>query len=120
MIDEYPILAVAASFANSPSVFRGLDELRVKESDRLELINENLKRCGVNSLIDGNDLIINPSKNYKIKNDKIKTNFDHRIAMSFAIMGSKIGNLEIEETDSINTSFTTFISEFNKVGGNFS
>ena len=120
MIDEYPILAVAASFANSPSVFRGLDELRVKESDRLELINENLKRCGVNSLIDGNDLIINPSKNYKIKNDKIKTNFDHRIAMSFAIMGSKIGNLEIEETDSINTSFPTFISEFNKVGGNFS
>ena len=120
MIDEYPILAVAASFANSPSVFRGLDELRVKESDRLELINENLKRCGVNSLIDGNDLIINPSKNYKIKNDKIKTNFDHRIAMSFAIMGSKIGNLEIEESDSINTSFPTFISEFNKVGGNLS
>ena len=71
-------------------------------------------------MIDGNDLIINPSKNYKIKNDKIKTNFDHRIAMSFAIMGSKIGNLEIEESDSINTSFPTFISEFNKVGGNLS
>ena len=120
MIDEYPILAVAASFANSPSVFRGLDELRVKESDRLELINENLKRCGVNSLIDGNDLIINPSKDYKIKNDKIKTNFDHRIAMSFAIMGSKIGTLEIEESESINTSFPTFINEFNKVGGNLS
>ena len=39
--------------------------------------------------------------------------------MSFAIMGSKIGNLEIEESDSINTSFPTFKSEFNKVGGNF-
>ena len=57
MIDEYPILAVAASFANSPSIFRGLDELRVKESDRLELINKNLQRCGVNSLINNNDLI---------------------------------------------------------------
>ncbi len=120
MIDEYPILAVAASFANSPSIFRGLNELRVKESDRLELINENLQRCGVNSLINENDLIIDPSNYYKINNHKIVTNFDHRIAMSFAIMGSKIGTLEIEDSESINTSFPTFISEFNKVGGNFS
>ena len=99
MIDEYPILAVAASFANSPSIFKGLDELRVKESDRLELINKNLQRCGVNSLINNNDLIINPSKSYTINNHKILTSFDHRIAMSFAIMGSKIGTLEIEESD---------------------
>ena len=120
MIDEYPILAVAASFANSPSIFKGLDELRVKESDRLELINKNLQRCGVNSLINNNDLIINPSKSYTINNHKILTSFDHRIAMSFAIMGSKIGTLEIEESESINTSFPTFINEFNKVGGNLS
>ena len=120
MIDEYPILAVAASFANSPSIFKGLDELRVKESDRLELINKNLQRCVVNSLINNNDLIINPSKSYTINNHKILTSFDHRIAMSFAIMGSKIGTLEIEESESINTSFPTFINEFNKVGGNLS
>ena len=47
MIDEYPILSVAASFANSPSVFKGLKELRVKRSDRLELIHKNLVNCGV-------------------------------------------------------------------------
>ena len=47
MIDEYPILSIAASFAKSPSIFRGLGELRVKESDRLSLIDLNLKRCGI-------------------------------------------------------------------------
>ena len=54
-------------------------------------------------------------KNYKIKNNKIKTDFDHRIAMSFAVMGSKIGPLEIKDSDSINTSFPSFINEFNKL-----
>ena len=68
MIDEYPILAVAASFANSPSVFRGLKELRVKESDRLKLILLNLQNCGVNSKIEDDDLYIYPSKEYKINN----------------------------------------------------
>ena len=67
MIDEYPILAVAASFANSPSIFRGLKELRVKESDRLNLINLNLQNCGVKSKIIDDDLFIYPSKNYNIK-----------------------------------------------------
>ena len=120
MIDEYPILAVAASFANSPSVFRGLDELRVKESDRLELINENLQRCGVNSLINENDLIINPSKNYKIKNDQIKTNFDHRIAMSFLILGmASKSSVKIDDSSPISTSFPIFESLMAELGANF-
>ena len=67
MIDEYPILAVAASFANSPSIFRGLKELRVKESDRLKLILLNLQNCGVNCKSENDDLFIYPSKNYQIK-----------------------------------------------------
>ena len=61
MIDEYPILAVAASFANSPSVFRGLKELRVKESDRLKLILLNLQNCGINCKSENDDLFIYPS-----------------------------------------------------------
>ena len=118
MIDEYPILSVAASFASSPSVFKGLAELRVKESNRLELIRLNLNNCGVDCKVLGNDLFINPSENYSIKNSNIETHFDHRIAMAFAIMGSKIGPLKIKESDSVKTSFPTFVSEFNKVGGN--
>jgi len=120
MIDEYPIISIAASFAKSPSVFRGLGELRVKESDRLKLINLNLQRCGVNSSIDGDDLYIKPSEEYKIKNNNIQTDFDHRIAMAFSIMGSKIGPLNIMDSDSINTSFPTFIDQYNKVGGHIS
>tara|TARA_B100000575_G_C23124796_1_gene651502 strand:- start:455 stop:1753 length:1299 start_codon:yes stop_codon:yes gene_type:complete len=118
MIDEYPILSIAASFATSPSIFRGLSELRVKESDRLKLIDLNLKNCGVESKIVDDDLFINPSKNYLIKRNTIQTDFDHRIAMAFAIMGSKVGPLQIEDSESIKTSFPTFKSEYNNIGGN--
>ena len=117
MIDEYPILSIAATFASSPSVFRGLKELRVKESDRLELIKTNLLKCGVKCEVREDDLFIYPSSKYKINNEKITTNYDHRIAMAFAVLGSKIGPLNICDSESINTSFPTFLSEFNSIGG---
>ena len=120
MIDEYPILAIAASFADSPSIFRGLKELRVKESDRLKLILINLQNCGVNCKVSNDDLYINPSINYEIKNNIIRTDYDHRIAMAFSVMGSKIGPLNITDSLSINTSFPEFKKEFNKLGGNLS
>ena len=120
MIDEYPILAIAASFANSPSIFRGLDELRVKESDRLNLILLNLQNCGIDCKIENNDLFIYPSKKYKVKKNLIQTDFDHRIAMSFCIMGTKIGPLEIQDSDSIQTSFPNFKDELNRLGGKIS
>ncbi len=118
MIDEYPILSIAASFAKSPSVFRGLQELRVKESDRLKLILLNLQNCGVDCKSENDDLFIFPSKEYQIKNNSIQTDFDHRIAMAFCIMGTKLGPLNIKDSDSISTSFPTFKNEFNSLGGN--
>ena len=120
MIDEYPILSVAASFANSPSIFRGLGELRVKESDRLKLILKNLQNCGVDCKVENDNLFINPFKKYEIKKNIIQTNFDHRIAMAFCIMGTRLGPLNIEDSESINTSFPTFKSEINKLGGKIS
>ena len=117
MIDEYPILSIAAAFAKTPSVFRGLKELRVKESDRLNLIKINLEKCGCDCKIDNNNLFIYPSDKLKIKDKNIQTDFDHRIAMSFIVMGSKLGELNIKEPDSIKTSFPNFIKEFNKAGG---
>ena len=118
MIDEYPILSIAASFAKSPSVFRGLKELRVKESDRLKLILLNLQSCGVDCKSENDDLFIFPTKKYQIKNNLIQTDFDHRIAMAFCIMGTKLGPLNIKDSDSINTSFPSFKNEFNSLGGN--
>ncbi len=120
MIDEYPILSIAAAFANSPSIFRGLSELKVKESNRLELIRMNLVNCGIECEVNGDDLFINPLNKKNISKVDITTNFDHRIAMSFAVLGSKLGNIEIHDSDSIKTSFPSFIEQFNKVGGSIS
>ena len=94
--------------------------MRVKESDRLNLILINLLNCGVNCNIIGDDLYINPSKNYSIKDNIIRTDYDHRIAMAFSVMGTKIGPLKIKEFESVNTSFPSFIKEFNDVGGSIS
>ena len=113
MIDEYPILSIAAAFAKGTSIFRGLKELKVKESDRLELIRLNLVNCGCDCEVINDDLIIKPSEEYNPKNIKIRTDFDHRIAMSFAVMGSKVGNLIIEDAESINTTFPNFIKKLN-------
>ena len=94
--------------------------MRVKESDRLNLINHNLNNCGCYSKINDNDLYIDPRKNKKILNPEIRTDFDHRIAMSFAVLGSKIGKLNINESDSISTSFPSFKEQFNRAGGKLS
>ena len=118
MIDEYPILSIAASFAKSPSVFRGLKELRVKESDRLKLILQNLQNCGVDCKSENDDLFIFPNEEYEIKKNFIRTDFDHRIAMAFCIMGTRLGPLDIKDANCINTSFPTFKNEFNNLGGN--
>ena len=117
MIDEYPILAVAASFANSPSVFHGLGELKVKESNRLELIKINLLRCGVECAVKNDSLFINPTNNKSILDENIQTDYDHRIAMAFSVMATRLGRLKINQSDSIATSFPSFSSEFEKVGG---
>jgi len=119
MIDEYPILCIAASFAKTPSLFKGLKELKVKESNRLELIRFNLDQCGIECKIIKDSLYIDPRKKNTIKNNKIRTDFDHRIAMAFAILGSRLGHdLQISESKCIDTSFPNFIKNFNNIGGN--
>ena len=119
MIDEFPILSIAASFANSPSVFKGLKELKIKESNRLELIKYNLNNCGIYCEINNDDLLIDPTKKLSCKSNIIKTNFDHRIAMAFAIMGTKLTlDLRIEDSEYIKTSFPEFNKVINSLGGN--
>ena len=121
MIDEYPILSIAAAFAKSPSVFKGLGELKIKESNRLELIRHNLHNCGIFCKVSGDDLFIDPTKKISPKENQIKTDNDHRIAMSFAIMGMKLGaELYIADSEFIKTSFPDFIVALNDAGGNLS
>ena len=121
MIDEFPILSIAAAFANSPSIFKGLDELKIKESNRLKLIKCNLENCGVRCEINNNNLLIDPTNKYDCKSNIIKTNSDHRIGMAFAVLGTKLGNnLEIKDSEYIKTSFPDFIKELNSNGGRLS
>ncbi len=118
MIDEYPILSIAACFAETPSIFRGLKELKIKESNRLELIYLNLIRCGISCEVKNDDLYIYPNKEYTVKDSNIITKFDHRIAMAFIVMGTRLNeNLKILESECISTSFPNFLKSFNSVGG---
>ncbi len=121
MIDEFPILSIASSFADSPSLFKGLEELKIKESNRLELIQHNLKNCGIYCETNNNDLLIDPTKKTEFQSNIIKTNSDHRIAMAFAIMGTMLDiDLKIQNPEFINTSFPGFEKEINSIGGNIS
>ena len=108
-VDEIPILSIAASYAKGTSVFKGLKELTVKESNRLELIHQNLKNMGVKSEIKKFDLYIHGDNNLKKGGAKIIHHHDHRIVMSFYI-----ANLicqkpnKINDKSSVKTSYPSF------------
>ncbi len=117
MIDEYPILAVAAACASGPSIMHGLKELRVKESDRLAAIIEGLTACGVNARADGDTLYIEGVNGNPAGGAFIKTRLDHRIAMSFLVMGMVAQKpVKIDDGSAINTSFPGFTRLMNKLG----
>jgi 3-phosphoshikimate 1-carboxyvinyltransferase len=111
MIDEYPILAVVASFAKGETKMLGLEELRVKESDRLLAIYDGLIANGVKASIEGDNLIVRGGE--VMGGGKVKTHLDHRIAMSFYIMGLASKNpITIDDTSMIATSFPNFFDYF--------
>ena len=118
MIDEYPILGIAAAFAHGRTVMRGLQELRVKESDRLAAMAQGLEACGVKVAIDGDDLIVEGSGGPPAGGAKIAVRLDHRIAMSFLVMGMAAREaVAIDDAAAIETSFPGFVAQMNAVGG---
>lgn len=108
MIDEYPILAIAAAYARGTTRMRGLHELRVKESDRLQAMADGLAACGARVEIDGDDLIVH-GLGELLGNAEIQTHLDHRIAMSFWVAAMASQNpIAIDDAAPIQTSFPGF------------
>ncbi|MBS7668430.1 3-phosphoshikimate 1-carboxyvinyltransferase [Croceicoccus gelatinilyticus] len=112
MIDEFPVLFVAASLAKGRTVTTGLDELRVKESDRLTAMAEALTLAGAKIEEREDGLVIEGTGGEPLpgtSGDRVTTHLDHRIAMSMAVAGlASRDGVEIDDTSPIATSFPTF------------
>jgi 3-phosphoshikimate 1-carboxyvinyltransferase len=120
MIDEYLVLAVAASFAEGTTVMHGLQELRVKESDRLEATAAMLRVNGVKVEIVGDDLIVE-GRGQVPGAGLVATHMDHRIAMSALVMGLAADKpVKVDDTAFIATSFPDFIPMMRSLGAEFS
>jgi 3-phosphoshikimate 1-carboxyvinyltransferase len=118
MIDEYPILAVAAAFAKGRTVMHGLAELRVKESDRLSAIAKGLSDCGVTVAIEGDTLIVEGNGGKPRGGAAVASALDHRIAMSFLMLGMAAEKpVTIDDGATIATSFPDFVALVNGLGG---
>ncbi len=120
MIDEYPILAVAAAFAEGTTVMRGLKELRVKESDRLAATAALLRVNGVETDIEGDDLIVH-GKGRAAGGGLVTTHMDHRIAMAAMVLGlASEQPVAIDDGTFIATSFPGFVELMQSLGADLS
>src|ERR1700733_10673693 len=120
MIDEYPVLAVAAAFAEGTTVMRGLKELRVKESDRLAATAALLRADGVEAEVDGDDLIVH-GKGRALGGGLVTTHMDHRIAMAALVMGlASEKPVKIDDAGFIATSFPGFVELMRGLGADLS
>jgi 3-phosphoshikimate 1-carboxyvinyltransferase len=119
MIDEYPILAVAAAFADGTTRMRGLKELRVKESDRLAATADMLRVNGVEVEIEGDDLIVH-GRGRAAGGGLVATHMDHRIAMAALILGLATDKpVQVDDTSFIATSFPSFVPMMRGIGADF-
>ena len=120
MIDEYPILAVAASFADGVTIMRGLKELRVKESDRLAATAALLRGNGVKVEIEGDDLFVE-GRGRVAGGGVVTTHMDHRIAMAALVLGLASDRpVRIDDGSFIATSFPGFVELMNSLGADLS
>jgi 3-phosphoshikimate 1-carboxyvinyltransferase len=110
MIDEYPILSVVAAFATGKTVMRGVKELRVKESDRIDAMARGLEACGVTVEEDEDNLIVHGLGAGAMPGGAtVRTHIDHRIAMSFLVAGMAAQQpISVDDASPIATSFPVF------------
>ncbi len=120
MIDEYPVLAVAAAFAEGDTFMPGLDELRVKESDRLAAVARGLEANGI-PCVETEDTLTVTGGATDIGGGTVVTHLDHRIAMSFLVLGMAAEKpVTVDDGAVIATSFPTFTALFEGLGAKFS
>lgn len=120
-IDEFPLLFVVASIIKGVSKFSGINELRHKESDRIKSMEIGLNQCGIktNSTLNSLKIFGNPNITTS-KKIKIYSKKDHRIAMSFFCLGQLVSEkIEIKNFETVNTSFSKFLSTMTKIGAKF-
>ncbi|MHC2108614.1 3-phosphoshikimate 1-carboxyvinyltransferase [Methylobacterium sp. CM6246] len=118
MIDEYPVLAVAASFAEGRTRMNGLHELRVKESDRLAAVAAGLAATGVRHSVEGDDLVVEGDGTAAPGGGTVATHLDHRIAMAFLVMGlAAKAPVAVDDGAMIATSFPSFLPSMQALGG---
>ncbi len=117
MIDEYPVLFVAASFAHGTTTMHGLEELRVKESDRIAVMAEGLKACGVQLEEVEDGLIIQGRAVPPKGGATVATELDHRIAMAFLVLGTGTEEpVTVDDGSVMETSFPGFTELMNSLG----
>jgi 3-phosphoshikimate 1-carboxyvinyltransferase len=118
MIDEYPVLAVAAAFAEGETLMHGLDELRVKESDRLAAVARGLEANGVDCTEGKDTLAVRGRPGGKgLGGGTVETHLDHRIAMAFLVMGLAAEKpITIDDANMIATSFPEFMGLMRGLG----
>ena len=118
MIDEYPVLAVAAAFAEGETVMLGLDELRVKECDRLAVTARGLEANGVDCTEEETTLKVRGG--VVVGGGTVETHLDHRIAMAFLVMGMASEKpVSVDDTTMIATSFPIFADLKTELGARF-
>ena len=120
LIDEYPILFIAACFAKGTSNFKGIEELRVKESDRIKSMEDGLKPLGVKISSTKSSVKITGTNSFKLnKKIKIDAKGDHRIAMSFYVLSQVLNkSFKIKDFNYVKTSFPSFTKTINKLKKN--
>jgi 3-phosphoshikimate 1-carboxyvinyltransferase len=119
MIDEYPVLAVAAAFASGETRMNGLSELRVKESDRLAAVSAGLEATGISHRIEGDDLIVVGAPTVR-GGGMVATHLDHRIAMSFLVLGmASQQSVHVDDAAMIATSYPSFRAQMEALGATF-
>ncbi|CAN1606689.1 AroA 5-enolpyruvylshikimate-3-phosphate synthase [Candidatus Pelagibacterales bacterium] len=120
LIDEYPILFIAACFAKGTSNFKGIEELRVKESDRIKSMEDGLKPLGVKVSSTKSSVKITGTNSFKLnKKIKIDAKGDHRIAMSFYVLSQVLNkSFKIKDFNYVKTSFPSFTKTINTLKKN--
>ena len=117
MIDEYPILAVAAAYAEGPTAMRGIGELRVKESDRIAMMAAGLAACGVEAAEEPEGLVVTGRGGAVKGGGLVRTHGDHRIAMSHLVLGlAATAPVGVDEPGMIATSFPGFTALMARLG----